>query len=70
LTHQYRIVIGRATIRSVGADLDTADVDDRFRPALPSPQLACVADGNCPRVTRREEPHIARQGVIAETNRR
>jgi len=27
--------------------------------------LSCVADGNYPRVARREEPHIALLGVIA-----
>ena len=28
-------------------------------------RLSCVADGNCPRVARREEPHVAHLGVIA-----
>jgi hypothetical protein len=27
--------------------------------------LFCVAEGNCPRVARREEPHVAPLGVIA-----
>jgi hypothetical protein len=27
----------------------------------------CVAEGNCPRVARREEPHVALLGVIAES---
>ena len=29
--------------------------------------LSCVAEGNCPRAARREEPHVALLGVIAES---